>query len=133
MKDIGEFTLTINKLSTQFDEIKRRYDEHAGFKIGLQKNYSHFCSLSKIINQKICCESNDIEISTYPFFLSKEFARLIHVRDVMRVEHAGYQASTLICLITTQKYMLALFNLLENFTHFLVMLILFSKHQHLPE
>ena len=80
MKDISEFVLTINKLRSQFDEIKMRYDKHAGFKIGLQNNYSTFCSLDKIFKQKICCDSRDIEISTYPFFYSKEFARLIHVR-----------------------------------------------------
>ncbi len=80
MKDIGEFVLTIDKMRNQFDEIKRRYDKHAGFKIGLQNNYSHFCSLEKIRKQKICCSSDDIEISTYPFYISKEFARLIHVR-----------------------------------------------------
>lgn len=32
------------------------------------------------MEQKICCELCDIEISTYPFYLTNEFARLIHVR-----------------------------------------------------
>lgn len=83
MKNVGELRDTLNLLSEQYEEMKLRYDQHAGFKIRLQNNSSSFVAIRKISETKICCENNDLnalEISTYPFYHSNNFARCLHVK-----------------------------------------------------
>ena len=83
MSEFDQIRASAADIQSNLDSIKRRYDRYAAFIIGIQKNYSHFVTIAALRSQLICCTDHsdtDISISSYPFYYSPEFARLIHVR-----------------------------------------------------
>jgi hypothetical protein len=83
MKNINEIEETLKILNDQYEEIKTKYNQHAAFNISLKTNHSHFVNEKTIDKTFICCDDewiNDLSISTFPFYQTNDFARLLHVK-----------------------------------------------------